>query len=373
MTGGGVGAELGSDRQKKALTHATLRPLVFIEHMSRIRMDRSRLLWRTFAENFPKGNLAVKTRPASAPWTCTQCLCRQKPSRLLRQRRYNSNTTNNPADEPGFTSIVDNPPVLIRAGKKHNKAGLIFLATIPVTAFILGCWQVQRLGWKTDLIARFEDRLIRDPLPLPPSIDPDAVKDFDYRRVYARGRYRHDKEMLIGPRLHDGEDGYMVITPLERKDEFDGYKGNATILICRGWIPKDKAAQTARSEGLPRGDVVVEGLLREPWKKNMFTPENKPAEGKWYFPDVYQMAEASGSQPVWIEETMKSDYLETLRRTEKGIPIGRPAEVNLRNNHTQYIFTWFSLSLATTIMMWMVVKKPPGGGAANRVRQNRTW
>lgn len=24
----------------------------------------------------------------------------------------------------------------------------------------------------------------------------------------------------------------------------------------------------------------------------------------------------------------------------RGIPFGRPAEVNLRNNHAQYIFTW---------------------------------
>ncbi len=32
-------------------------------------------------------------------------------------------------------------------------------------------------------------------------------------------------------------------------------------------------------------------------------------------------------------------------RAEKGIPIGRPAEVNLRNNHTQYIFTWYVVAL----------------------------
>ena len=25
----------------------------------------------------------------------------------------------------------------------------------------------------------------------------------------------------------------------------------------------------------------------------------------------------------------------------RGIPIGRVAEVNLRNNHAQYIFTWY--------------------------------
>lgn len=34
------------------------------------------------------------------------------------------------------------------------------------------------------------------------------------------------------------------------------------------------------------------------------------------------------------------DMLESYRREPKGIPIGRAAAVNLRNNHTQYIFTW---------------------------------
>lgn len=215
---------------------------------------------------------------------------------------------------------------------------------------MLGCWQVQRLGWKTELIARFEDRLVRDPLPLPPAIDPNAIKDFDYRRITATGKFRHDQEMLIGPRLHDGNDGYLVITPLER--QFDGFIGNATILVCRGWIPKDKAAQSSRPEGLPRGEVTVQGLLREPWKKNMFTPDNKPAQGAFYFPDVAQMAKHTGSQPVWIEETMRQDLIEAYDREAKGIPIGRAAEVNLRNNHTQYIFTWYFLScnLVSTVI-----------------------
>lgn len=339
------------------------------------KMDRSRLLWRSFAS----------AKPLTPQWICRRCLHRREtppsPSQLLRSarqrtqqhqrqsRRHNSTKYDQPGDDPNFVGLADTPPVLIRAGKKHNFYGLAFLATIPITAFILGCWQVQRLTWKTDLIAKFEDRLIRDPLPLPPRIDPDAIQEFDYRRVYARGQFDHSREMLIGPRLLDGEDGYLVITPLVREDQGEG----STILVCRGWIPKDKASQAKRPEGLPAGEVVVQGLLREPWKKNMFTPDNVPQEGVWHFPDVKQMAEHSGSQPVWIEETMKSDLLETYRRTEKGIPIGRPPEVNLRNNHTQYIFTWFSLSLATTIMMWMVVKKPPGGGAraaGRAVRRN---
>lgn len=160
--------------------------------------------------------------------------------------------------------------------------------------------------------------------------------------------------MLIGPRIRDGNNGYLVVTPLERDDDA------STVLISRGWIPKKLKNQADRKEGLPRGPVMVEGLLREPWKKNIFTPDNKPEKGEFYFPDVQQMAKFTKSEPVWIEETMgasglsliplqcneqliriaEPDLLKAYDREAKGIPIGRPAELNLRNNHTQYIFTW---------------------------------
>jgi len=272
-----------------------------------------------------------------------------------------------PADSPDFVSLIDNPPILVRAGKKKHGAGLIVLgrlhwglydslltlypALIPLTAFALGTWQVQRLGWKSRLMAKLEDRLVRDPLPLPPHIDPNAISEFDYRRVYATGHFRHDQEMLIGPRLNDGKDGYLVITPLER--EGDG----TTVLVNRGWIPKDFKDQNKRLEGMERGEVTVEGLLREPWKKNMFTPDNNIRKKEFYFPDVKQMAALTGSQAVWIEQTMgmsssyfliifllifvEPDLLLSWDRASKGIPIGRAAEINIRNNHAQYIFTWY--------------------------------
>ncbi|PNS19614.1 hypothetical protein CAC42_7458 [Sphaceloma murrayae] len=297
-------------------------------------------------------------------WICSECS--QHSQRSMWRRKY---STRSPADEPGFHSIVDNPPQLVRTNKKHGW-GLAVLAFIPVTAFALGTWQVQRLGWKTELLARFEDRLVRDPLPLPPAINPDSIKDFDYRRVYATGRFRHDEEMLIGPRMHDGIDGYLVVTPLER--DFPGFGGNTKILVSRGWISKEKADQKTRPDSLPKGTVTVQGLLREPWKKNMFTPDNQPEKRKFFFPDVAQMAELTGSQAVWIEETMKPDLVEAYNRQDAGIPIGRTPEVNIRNNHTQYIFTWYSLAFATSIMLWMVVKKP-SSSASRRVKRSQEW
>ncbi|RKF74874.1 Cytochrome oxidase assembly protein shy1 [Golovinomyces cichoracearum] len=276
-----------------------------------------------------------------------------------------------PVDSPEFVSIVDRPSVLVRAGRKKHGPGLIILALIPITAFALGTWQVQRLNWKTGLIAKFEDRLVRPPLPLPPKVDPEAIHDFDYRRIYAKGQFCHDKEMLIGPRIQEGKDGFLVITPLERPDS------HSSVLVNRGWIDKKFKDQNLRDPelGCPQGEVVVEGLLREPFKKNMFTPDNTPEQGKFYFPDVKQMAELAGSQPVWIEETMKilaPDLLASWERESKGIPIGRAPEVNLKNNHAQYIFTWYALSLATSVMLWMVVRKPPPD-IARRVRQSQEW
>lgn len=216
-----------------------------------------------------------------------------RPPTATPRRHY----ANSPADDPNFTSILDQPPQLIRSGRKRHGPGLIVLAAIPITAFALGTWQVKRLEWKTALMDKYEDRLVREPLPLPPVIDTDHIDEFDYRRVYATGRFRHDQEMLIGPRVREGENGYQVVTPLERP-------GASTVLVSRGWIAKDKKEHKSRApKALPRGEVTVQGLLRSPWKKNMFTPDNRPEKGEFYFPDVEGMARLVGAQPVWIEET----------------------------------------------------------------------
>ncbi|TQS33485.1 hypothetical protein Golomagni_06170 [Golovinomyces magnicellulatus] len=288
---------------------------------------------------------------------------RSIPTRPALRRHFTSSarrqSDKQAADDPNFVSVLDGPPQLIRQKRRHGP-GLIILALIPITAFALGTWQVQRLGWKTELVAKFEDRLVRDPLPLPPHIDPAAVKDFDYRRVLATGRLRHDQEMLIGPRMRDGQDGYMVITPLEREN-------GTTILVNRGWIDKRHRSQKSRPDSLPTGTVTVEGLLREPWKKNMFTPDNKPEKGEFYFPDVKQMAELTGSQPVWVECTMEPEFMRMMDYQTRGIPFGRAAEVNLRNNHAQYIVTWYGLAIATSVMLYIVMKKP----SSNVIRRIR--
>jgi surfeit locus 1 family protein len=137
------------------------------------------------------------------------------------------------------------------------------------------------------------------PLPLPERLDPSAIPSFDHRRVVVTGTFRHDQEMLVGPRMRDGEQGYIIVTPLQRED-------GSKILVSRGWIAKGKKDQLDRSskEALPRGRVQVMGLLRQPINKNMFTPDNRPGRGDWYFLDAKEMAAWVGAEEVWIEEMM---------------------------------------------------------------------
>ncbi|KAG0632795.1 SURF1 family protein [Tuber brumale] len=276
-------------------------------------------------------------------------------------------SAHNPADNPNFVSIIDQPATLVRAGGRKHGPGLLILAAIPITAFALGTWQVQRLNWKTELIMGCTARLLSPPLPLPSRVDVEQIPSFNYRRVLATGRFRHDQEMLIGPRIYEGQNGYQVVTPLERADE------GSKVLVNRGWISKEKRLHKDRDPaGLPAGEVTVGGLIRTPWKKNMFTPDNVPEKGEFYFPDVEGMARLVGAQPVWIEETVEPDFVVAMENIEKGVPIARAAKVNLRNNHMQYIVTWYALALATSVMFYILVRKPPSD-VAKRVRHSTDW
>ena len=82
--------------------------------------------------------------------------------------------------------------------------------------------------------------------------------------------------MLLGPRVRDGTHGYHVITPLVRTD-------GSTVLVDRGFIGKDFADHYERDE---EDEVQVLGMLRTSHMRNSFTPDNHPAEGKWYWADI---------------------------------------------------------------------------------------
>jgi hypothetical protein len=88
----------------------------------------------------------------------------------------------------------------------------------------------------------------------------------------------------------------------------------APVLVNRGWISKGFAQRSSRPASVDPGTTIIKGLslllwwfelivVRSPPKSNIFTPENDFGHGKFYYVNVPQMAEYTGSEPLLIEQT----------------------------------------------------------------------
>ncbi|KAI0735020.1 mitochondrial protein required for respiration [Earliella scabrosa] len=232
---------------------------------------------------------------------------------------------------------------------------MVLVGLIPIFTFGLGTWQVQRLKWKVALIDELEEKLQREPMPLPPYVNLSALPEFTFRKVVLKGHWDVSRLMLLGPRVWDGNIGYHVVVPFVRAD-------GSTVLVDRGFVAKDlapNARQLLASEG---NEVEILGMLRTAQARNKFTPDNHPEKGEWYWADIDAMAthaggEEAGVQPVFVEEVFEGHAGEAASRLARGIPIGRSPTVDVRNSHVSYIVTWYSLSAFTTVMFLRLVLK----------------
>ncbi|WP_417681721.1 SURF1 family protein [Roseibium sp.] len=216
-----------------------------------------------------------------------------------------------------------------RRAKILFSAGMLIL-TAAFTA--LGIWQVQRLFWKLDLIARVESRVDAAPVRAPTRAEWPAVtmQDDEYRHVTARGTYLGDKETLVQAVTEYGA-GFWVLTPLRQDD-------GTIILVNRGFVPTDKKAPEKRSH--PSGPVQVAGLLRMSQPSGAFLRSNDPKAGRWYSRDVAAIAETDGLTrvaPYFIDAQAGP--------SDDALPIGGLTVIKFRNSHLAYALTWGVLAL----------------------------
>ncbi|KAK4057926.1 surf-like protein [Microbotryomycetes sp. JL221] len=228
----------------------------------------------------------------------------------------------------------------------------IVLGLMPVFTFGLGCWQIQRLQWKLNLIDQLDNKLHQPAVGLPARIDPSAIPQFAYRKVIVEGEFDYDNEIELGPRTREGELGYHVVTPLKRG------KGQDTILVNRGFVRRDRKEQKDRPNSLRKGKVQLVGMLRDQEQANSFTPQNDPSKRQWVFANIQEMAQHMHSEPVLVDEIIDDQVRDLGMRLNEGVPVGRPAEIHLRNMHATYAATWYALSVATAFLFWRLNKKP---------------
>lgn len=203
----------------------------------------------------------------------------------------------------------------------------------------LGCWQLERLAWKNDLVAQVEARVHEPPIPLP---GPSRWDDFDraqdeYRPVTAHGRFDHSREVLIYTVLSDTSrpfkgPGFWVLTPLMQAD-------GSAIIVNRGFVPDDRRAPARRSEGQVEGTVTVTGLVRFPEEANWFVPDNAPERNVWYRRDPEEIGRAKGLERV-APFTIDAD----ATPNPGGLPQGGETRLAFPNKHLEYALTWFGLA-----------------------------
>lgn len=217
----------------------------------------------------------------------------------------------------------------------------VFTAAAAAVLIGLGLWQLQRLAWKEALVARIDARSTMPPEPLPPAADwPNLVPDaYDYRHVEAQGTFVHDKEVLVFHGQGFGRKGltspgYLVLTPLR-------LASGAYVIVNRGFVAENVKDKTLRAEGEIAGPVTVTGLMRPPESRNMFTPADDPAQGRYFTRDPVLIAKAAGLSQV-APFSIDADDLPM----PGGWPKGGTTEIDIPNNHLSYAMTWFGLAAA---------------------------
>ncbi|MDZ4365900.1 MAG: SURF1 family protein [Afipia sp.] len=211
----------------------------------------------------------------------------------------------------------------------------------------LGIWQVQRLSWKLDLIARVEQRLTASPVaaPGPAQWDGISVAADEYRRVVLSGRYLEAPETLTMAVTERGP-GFWVLAPFRADAGF-------TVLVNRGFVPEGQRAVGDRRK-VAGGEARVVGLLRLSEPGGGFLRANDASAGRWYSRDVAAIAQARG-----LGQTAPY-FVDADAATEPGpLPQGGMTQVGFRNTHLVYALTWFCLALMS-------------GGAAGYLIRNRS-
>lgn len=208
---------------------------------------------------------------------------------------------------------------------RHLAAPVIVALPVLLILLGLGTWQVQRLAWKTDLLARLAAAEAAPPIPL------GAGTPEPYVRLVARGRFDHTSESLLGLEVRGATLGAHLLTPLLREDA-------VPLLVDRGWVPLERGQPIAR----PQGPVTVTGYARPGETAGRFAAADDPAGRRFYTFDPQAIGRALGlpdTAPFGLVALAGAGSAETLPIPARTLP--RP-----NNPHLGYAITWYGLAVA---------------------------
>lgn len=194
----------------------------------------------------------------------------------------------------------------------------------------LGTWQVQRLNWKNDIIAKLDAAYdAEDGQKL--DFSTASNSDFSYGEVM--GHFEDDKTIALGPKTMNGKVGYDVLVPLI-------LSGERSLIINLGWTNQPLESVPVK-QAAGKGLVKISGLTRKPdW--NSFTSENAPEKDLWFRADIDEIAEHHDLPTpypfiLYAEKANKPVVMEQVRWYP-------------RNKHFQYAVFWYVMAAALVVV-----------------------
>lgn len=218
-------------------------------------------------------------------------------------------------------------------------AGHVLVLVTVVLFAGLGAWQLERLDSRRDYNALLGGRMEQAPVPLGDlsagTGSPAAIEADGYRRVTATGTFRHEDEILLSTRSHDGRPGHHVLTPLVT----DG----TVLLVDRGWVPLDRNQPPIADAAPPQGPVTVRGVL--------FPSQEARTSGTFDGRDGVLQFVSHVDLPVLaraLDERLYPLYLLAQEQTP-GQPGALPVQADLpeltEGSHLSYAGQWFLFAL----------------------------
>jgi surfeit locus 1 family protein len=227
---------------------------------------------------------------------------------------------------------------------KHRfqpKIGATVCTVIGIVILLgLGFWQVERLEWKTAYLTKIENAINAPPIPLPEETVIKA-EDWDFRAITAGGALLHGQQFYLRPRVHDGQVGGHVITPLKRSD-------GSILLVNRGFAPEDRLQDLEQHSGF----IALEGMARIPNQTpGEFTPENDAEKDMWYWLDLPTLSEQFDLEnllPIILYQS----------KTSEEYPIGGQGSIDVPNNHLHYALFWFTMAGILLVIYFLYHYQP---------------
>lgn len=193
---------------------------------------------------------------------------------------------------------------------------------------------MDRLVWKTDIIAKIEDQEGVDPMNVPL----DLSDDTEFQSGYIDAQHGDSYLFKISPRTHDGEVGHHVIGKLKTHD-------GIVVLINYGWIKNGE--EVTFNDLYPMRAI---GYLRNPDQVGTFTPKNSPQNNLWYTIDIKDIKDHFQLDNVHPQILYLTSNTSSNVVAFDGLP--KP-----RNKHMQYMIFWFGMAGVWVLMSLLVYFK----------------